>query len=69
MMTRILVHQSGEGISTCTMVNEFSRDELSCFRNAYDKFHVEDENRVFSSREIDQLSHFLNEFSPSNETF
>ena len=39
------------------------------FCSAYDKFHAKDEKRVFSSREIDQLSHFLNEFSESNETF
>ena len=54
MITRILAHRPGEGISTHTTVDEFSRDELS---------------RFFSFREIDQLSHFLNEFSQSNETF
>ena len=39
------------------------------FRSAYDKLHTEDGKRALSSREIDQLSHFLNEFSQSSENF
>ena len=39
------------------------------FHCAYDKFNGKDKKRVLSSREIDQLSHFWNEFSQSNQTF
>ena len=31
MMTKILVHRPGDGISTLTTIDEFSRDELSHF--------------------------------------
>ena len=65
MLERILVHHPGEGISMRTTVDEF----YLVFHCVYDKFNGKDKKRVLSSREIDQLSHFWNEFSQSNETF